>query len=273
MVFCLSKVKGVYIESHSSDFNFYLFIYCMNKDLSWIYYIKIQVQKFLRKYLLPSLEKFFLPYLIAKKAEMNSNLSSTASLVASVTPHNEKSPTEEERKSTRYQDILRLSSYALGIFIFFVVTITFYIQWEHWTFLDTVYFIIVTLATVGYGHPAPSDDSSRLFTIFVIIIGIFFVFAGIKDFIHNNLSFLRDFFCKRTSQQVAEDFQVYDVYHNRRRMYFYVALMVVLLIIGAITLKNTEDWTWIEAFYFAVETSAVSVFLFDFCYELSFFFP
>ena len=48
----------------------------------------------------------------------------------------------------------------------------FYTRFEHWTFLDSVYFSITTLATVGYGDFSPQTAAGKIFTIFYIIIGI-----------------------------------------------------------------------------------------------------
>ena len=48
----------------------------------------------------------------------------------------------------------------------------FYARVEHWTFLDSVYFSITTLATVGYGDLYPHTAAGKIFTIFYIIIGI-----------------------------------------------------------------------------------------------------
>ncbi len=48
----------------------------------------------------------------------------------------------------------------------------FYMRVEHWTFLDSVYFSITTMATVGYGDLAPHTAAGKIFTIFYILIGI-----------------------------------------------------------------------------------------------------
>ncbi|KAI0567670.1 Ion channel [Gracilaria domingensis] len=47
-----------------------------------------------------------------------------------------------------------------------------------WTFLNSCYFIIVTLSTVGYGDFSPATVQGRIFTLFIIIIGIV-IFASI----------------------------------------------------------------------------------------------
>ena len=48
----------------------------------------------------------------------------------------------------------------------------FYMRVEGWSFLDSIYFSITTLATVGYGDFSPQTAAGKIFTIFYIIIGI-----------------------------------------------------------------------------------------------------
>ena len=43
---------------------------------------------------------------------------------------------------------------------------------EKWNWLDSYYFCVVTLATVGYGDLVPKTDLGKLFTTFYILIGI-----------------------------------------------------------------------------------------------------
>ncbi|MCF8257320.1 MAG: potassium channel family protein [Flavobacteriales bacterium] len=43
---------------------------------------------------------------------------------------------------------------------------------EGWSWLDSIYFSIITLTTIGYGDIAPKTDAGKVFTIFYIIIGI-----------------------------------------------------------------------------------------------------
>ena len=43
---------------------------------------------------------------------------------------------------------------------------------EGWSFLDLLYFSVVTLATVGYGDFHPTTDVARLFTVGYILVGI-----------------------------------------------------------------------------------------------------
>jgi voltage-gated potassium channel len=48
---------------------------------------------------------------------------------------------------------------------------------EGWTLLDSLYFSVVTLATVGYGDLSPTTDLAKLFTIGYILTGIGIVAA------------------------------------------------------------------------------------------------
>jgi len=43
---------------------------------------------------------------------------------------------------------------------------------ESWTWIQSFYFSVVTITTVGYGDLIPSNDMSRLFTAIYLLIGV-----------------------------------------------------------------------------------------------------
>lgn len=48
----------------------------------------------------------------------------------------------------------------------------FYHYYEGWRLLDSLYFCVITLATVGYGDFSPKTDFGKIFTMIYILIGI-----------------------------------------------------------------------------------------------------
>lgn len=48
----------------------------------------------------------------------------------------------------------------------------FYRAVEGWSWLDSLYFAVITLATVGYGDFSPATDAGKLFTIFFVLVGL-----------------------------------------------------------------------------------------------------
>ncbi len=63
----------------------------------------------------------------------------------------------------------------------------FYSAVEGWSVIDSLYFCVITLATVGYGELHPTTPISKLFTIAYLLVGIG-VFLGVL----NKLNSVRD---------------------------------------------------------------------------------
>ena len=58
-----------------------------------------------------------------------------------------------------------------------------YDELEGWPLLDTMYFLTVTITTVGYGDIAPETDAGKLFTVAYAVIGVIFVFAALSPLV------------------------------------------------------------------------------------------
>ncbi len=63
-------------------------------------------------------------------------------------------------------------------FLFFFINILllsstiFYSTAEHWKVIDSLYFSVMTMATVGYGDFVPTTDVSKIFTIIYTFLSI-----------------------------------------------------------------------------------------------------
>lgn len=55
---------------------------------------------------------------------------------------------------------------------YFIAGVAFYYKNSGWTLIQTLYFVVMTLTSVGYGDFAPTGEGNRLFTCFYIIFGI-----------------------------------------------------------------------------------------------------
>ncbi len=63
-----------------------------------------------------------------------------------------------------------------GLFYTAVLIITlggvFYHNIEGWSWLDSYYFTIITLTTVGYGDFSPQTDLGKIFTMIYVVLGL-----------------------------------------------------------------------------------------------------
>ena len=70
---------------------------------------------------------------------------------------------------------LRTSEISYLGFLTFMVLLTgtlFYHWQEGWSYLDSFYFSVITLTTIGYGDFSPVTDAGKLFTIGYVFCGI-----------------------------------------------------------------------------------------------------
>ena len=58
----------------------------------------------------------------------------------------------------------------------------FYTVVEGWRVLDSLYFTVITLTTIGYGDFSPTTDISKIFTMFFVVAGVSFI-LGLLNFV------------------------------------------------------------------------------------------
>ena len=77
-------------------------------------------------------------------------------------------------KDEEYRGLLYTSSFILGL-----GTIA-YRFIEGWSWIDSLYFSVITLTTIGYGDFTPQTDAGKLFTIFYILLGLGMILSFIQ---------------------------------------------------------------------------------------------
>lgn len=159
---------------------------------------------------------------------------------------------------------------------FLAVSVTFYVWYEGWTIGSSITFIIVTMSTVGkyiccradiyiladhpassfagYGYTYPSDDNSRLFTIFVMIFGVFGVYSAINQVVETRLRTLNA--AARKKEHDLTSAEIYRRQHTRVLLNIFLILASLFAAAGAFSL--IEDMTFAQGLYFATQTACVS---------------
>jgi CHASE3 domain sensor protein len=61
---------------------------------------------------------------------------------------------------------------ALSAVLLILIGTIFYGAVEDWSWVDSFYFSVVAVSTVGFGDLTPSTDGSKLFTVFYVLSGI-----------------------------------------------------------------------------------------------------
>ena len=59
---------------------------------------------------------------------------------------------------------------------------------EGWSWIDSIYFSLITLTTVGYGDYSPQTTGGKVFTIFYIILGVGIILTFINTVYHHYFS-------------------------------------------------------------------------------------
>ena len=74
---------------------------------------------------------------------------------------------------------------------------------EGWSLLDSLYFSVVTLATIGYGDLTPTTSTAKLFSIFYILVGVGVLGVFISAVSHASMQRTLDRHEQHAGSQVA----------------------------------------------------------------------
>ena len=81
------------------------------------------------------------------------------------------------RRAFRQPEVMGVVQIALALIL---IATVFYRLVEGWSLLDSFYFSVVTIATVGYGDLSPETALGKIFTVFFIFCGIGIFVAAVS---------------------------------------------------------------------------------------------
>ena len=87
-------------------------------------------------------------------------------------------------RDREYRELL----YTTSVFIGFGTIMYHYI--EGWSWIDCLYFSVITLSTIGYGDFSPATDEGKIFTVFYIILGVGVILSFINT-VHHHFESMR----------------------------------------------------------------------------------
>ncbi|XP_062009035.1 two-pore potassium channel 3-like [Rosa rugosa] len=131
--------------------------------------------------------------------------------------------------------------------------------------VDAMYFIVVTLCTIGYGDIVPDTTFTKLFTCFFILVG----FGFIDILLHGLVTYICDRQESVLLSTVDENkfntmVQAYFIDKEKGRMRIRIKVCLASTVvfcciaIGTIVAHYAEGYSWVDSFYLSV-TSVTTV--------------
>src|SRR5437868_2802333 len=74
------------------------------------------------------------------------------------------------------------------VLLVIIGTLGYHVIEDEYTLFDALYMTVITLSTIGYGEIHPLSDRGRLFTIFLILGGVFAFFYSFTEIIRTIVS-------------------------------------------------------------------------------------
>eukprot|EP00931_Biecheleriopsis_adriatica_P021930 TRINITY_DN14209_c0_g1_i1.p1 TRINITY_DN14209_c0_g1~~TRINITY_DN14209_c0_g1_i1.p1 ORF type:complete len:480 (+),score=81.85 TRINITY_DN14209_c0_g1_i1:73-1512(+) len=157
----------------------------------------------------------------------------------------------------------------VSIIIYFVVGCCWGYFGVGWSIAESLYFVVQTFSTVGYGDLTLKEQGHPL----ALVLAGLFVFVG-PVVIGAALGFMMDFAMEQASKQLEHlvkkaenelvhgggdgEEQVFDSAREIHRLYVSIlqkiGISLVILATGSAAMVQLENWSYAEAFYFSCAT-------------------
>ena len=170
-----------------------------------------------------------------------------------------------------YHPVGRFLSILLLVIWYVAIGVAFYMYTEGWTFIESAYFSMVTMSTVGYGDFTPTTSGSRVFTIFYTLLGIIVVFTQLSalmiTIVAPGVTWLRATTDRLLPQQGydIDGNGVADYYVPQAAVHYYVSKLflpfccvMVLQLAFAAVFVAVEGWDYGTSLYHCMITASTS---------------
>lgn len=98
----------------------------------------------------------------------------------------------------------------LVIFIL-LIGMVFFHNVESWNWLDSIYFSVMTLTTVGYGDLAPVTDAGKIFVMVYIFLGLGMLLGFVRIMANHALKFQKE------SLKRKKQFEKKKIYRKKQK--------------------------------------------------------
>lgn len=153
-----------------------------------------------------------------------------------------------------------------AMLLYFFASVVLLTTMEDWSYVDAIYFITVTLTTVGYGTLVPETAAGKIFIMawaplgFVVVISV--LSDTVKFIVRNgqaNVSYARRQYMKRIAESQRGKPLSYkeegDVAPHGLRILLGAFTFGVLVVIGAVFAALHERHSLLDAIFWAFQTS------------------
>ena len=130
-----------------------------------------------------------------------------------------------------------------------------------WTVEEAVYFISISITTVGYGDLHPLTDRAKVFTMAYVGVGFIAIYQIITGSMHHLFEHATMRIQKRkqdVSQSDVAKLPTDDKDVDAAAFYkklFYISILVFMQLLGAGFIMWMENWSFLTSFYWAYQTA------------------
>lgn len=139
-----------------------------------------------------------------------------------------------------------LSKYSVPIIVLYVLlgaTAFYFIEIDHLKhWVDALYFIILTLTTVGYGDIVPMSDGGKMFIVVYIFIGLSFIAAC--------FGLLAAKVASKVEKTIKLDERT--MHHRIGEIFMPMLVVTINMLCAALVIRFNEDVDWVTAIYWAM---------------------